>query len=151
MPFDALHLLYQRSLHRCAPHTGGEECGGRRTLTEYPPGLLHAGPESCTVTNAGPFGATAWTECSPALMGLKGVDHMVQRCFLQSLAPTTIRSYHSAHIRYINFVHLSISGMDPGIRDMTLLSYVMQEIRRSQAATNTKCPRPRLPITAEIL
>ena len=118
---------------------------------------------------------------------------MVQQCFIQSLAPTTIRSYHSAHIRYINFcitfnlspipvtqstlcrfvallaqegvahktlkaylsavryLHLPISGTDPGIRDMTLLSYVMQGIRRGQAAANTNRPRPRLPITAEIL
>ena len=48
-------------------------------------------------------------------------------------------------------MQVSQLGIDLHISDMTMLAYVLQGIRRSQAATGGNNPRPRLPITAGVM
>lgn len=121
------------------------------------------------------------------------MERMVQEYFLQALAPSTRRSYHSAHLRYsqfctsrnfsplpiiqshlcqfvsqlaaegvahrsiknylsaLRYLQIELLGTDPNINGMLILSYVLQGIKRNQASSGSYSPRPRLPITSNVM
>ena len=118
------------------------------------------------------------------------LDNLVQQYFNKALALSTMRTYNSARVRYLNFCttvnvtplpinqsymcqyvallasqrvshksyisalrHLQIAslGSDPGFSNMTVLTYVLQGIKHSQAQLGTNRPHTHPPITTELM
>ena len=88
-------------------HTWGYEWSCTCAITKQSVILQPTGSQCRTHTNTSTSFTLSGTQRSTSAVKIFGIERMVQKYFLQALAPSTYSSYHSAHLRFCTSLNLS--------------------------------------------